>query len=109
MCGFDKGMVELRLKIKYPISPSTLSIVPLHEKYSMNALWPLVRNWGWTSTKIYVEQVRITCTQNVSSSIQFMQSFIRMMEHFSQFDHPPSQIFTPISLTFDQIDNERIE
>ena len=31
------------------------------------------------------------------------------MKHFSQFDRPPSQMFNPVYLIFDHIDNVRTE
>ena len=63
VCGFDKHMVEVRLKMKYPTSQSTFNVVALDEEYSMNALWALVRNLGCSSTEIYTEQVPINCNE----------------------------------------------
>ena len=63
VCGFDKGMVELRLKMKYATSLSTFTVVPLDEEHSMNALWDLIRNLGCTSTETYIEQIPLSFNQ----------------------------------------------
>ncbi len=51
----------------------------------------------------------IDINENVPSSAPFMQSFTGMMEHLSQFERPPSQMFIPVSLTSDPTHNVRTE
>ena len=62
VCGFDRHMVELRLKMKYPTSQSTSTVVSLDDEYSMKTLWALVRNLACTQAMVVANTSRCTWT-----------------------------------------------